>query len=70
LWRNPQVIAAIIAAIAAIVVAFLHARKETPPALPPPSVTQSTTGKNSPAVAGTGGDVTIKITPEGEEPSK
>lgn len=61
-WRNPTVIAAIVAAIAAIIVAIIGlAPKFMSSGTPPPStkIEQKTSGPGSPAVGQAGGNVTI-----------
>lgn len=56
-WRNPTIIAAIITALAIIVGALIKPQQETV------GIHQHTEGQNSPAIAGTNGDVTITISP-------
>ena len=60
-WRNPTIIAAIIAAIAAITVAIigLVPKSPSPDSKPQPqTIIQRTSGPESPAVGQAGGNVT------------
>lgn len=61
-WRNPTIIAAIIAAVATITVAIigLVPKSPSPDSKPqPPTINQTTSGPGSPAVGQAGGNVTI-----------
>jgi hypothetical protein len=62
-WRNPTIMAAIIAAVAALIVALigLLPKPQSPETKRPPATTiqQTTSGSGSPAVGQVGGNVTI-----------
>ena len=69
--RHSAIVAALIGALTLIIVALVQTVSQPDPLSTTPHITQQTTGDQSPAIAGTQGDVHIVVTPHegGPEPT-